>query len=158
MMWLYPKLKGLGFFVCFSKKSPGFVFYCFDFYVEVFGFFSLGTIVHIWVCVTGACSTCCIRLDECSAWVFLIMPRAQSIHKGKEGWFLPPLLAALSVGELVFSSWRVSKSMVVLLGGDMVLFNIPVVIANSSSQDDSDSSQKHRHKNNTFAVTISSAE
>lgn len=100
MMWLYPKLKGLIFCLFVLQKEPWFSFYCFDFYVEVFVlvFFSLGIIVHIWVCATGACSTCCIGLDLCSTWC--VPDHGQSpIHSQEERRMVSPSYSSSSVSR-----------------------------------------------------------
>lgn len=89
------------FFVClFFKKSPGLVFialtstlrYLFWF------FFSLGIIVHIWVCATGACSTCCIGLHLCSTWC--VPDHGQSpIHSQEERRMVSPSYSSSSVSR-----------------------------------------------------------
>lgn len=110
------------FWGLFFKKVIGF-FNCSNHYVVFLLFLLLlscppsWTIVYISIYVTGAYSTWCIWLDWCSSW--WVSGHSQSlILRQEEG----ELFAVVSAGELAYVSCIENKTLVVLLGGDIVFF------------------------------------
>lgn len=149
MTQLYLKfMETAGFLLLFFFKKNGFFFYCSKFMLT---FLLPRSATYFSIDATGTYSTWCVWLDQRSAWCVSDRGRSLLLWQEEGRMVSPPPLTAVSVGKLIYVFWIENKALAVSLGSDIVLFSVPIVIANSSSRDDSDSCHKRRRKNNTFS-------